>query len=166
MSDWKKIVLAIAIPETVGFLGSYFTKKSINTWYKHIRKPSFTPPNWIFGPMWTLLYAGMGYASYLVWRDGGGFEGPALKALQAYELNLVFNGIWTPLFFGAKRMGLAGIDIVATWASIVYCIHLFTPINATAGKLMWPYLGWVSFASLLNFSMWYLNRNTPSIKED
>lgn len=106
MSYWKEIALAIVIPEAVGFLGTYWTKDAIDTWYKGLRKPFFNPPNWIFGPMWTLLYGGMGYASFLVWRDGGGFDGVGSKALQAYGMNLVLNGLWTPLFFGAKQKGL------------------------------------------------------------
>ena len=109
MSYWKEIAIAIAIPEAVGYIGSLKSRETMKTWYKNIQKPSFTPPNWVFGPMWTLLYAGMGYASFLVWREGGGFSGAASTALKAYGVNLVFNGLWSPLFFGARRIDLVSL---------------------------------------------------------
>lgn len=106
MAYWKEIAIAIAIPEAVGFLSTYWTRNSVKTWYKGIRKPFFTPPNWVFGPVWTTLYACMGYASFLVWREGGGFDGVGSKALQAYGINLVINCIWPSIFFLAKRLDL------------------------------------------------------------
>lgn len=134
MSQWKEIAIAIALPEAIGLIGAFFTEDSITTWYKHLHKPFFSPPNWLFGPVWITLYALIGYASYLVWRDGGGFGRAASKidskvdlevaykvdskadfkadsktdskALQAYGINLILNGLWTPIFFGAKQIGL------------------------------------------------------------
>ena len=106
MASSRMIPLAgsIALPFATGFLGSFLTKKNIDTWYKHLKKPWFSPPNWIFAPVWSLLYVGMGTASYLVWNQGG-FSAQALP-LAAYGVQLALNATWSPLFFGAKRMDL------------------------------------------------------------
>eukprot|EP01098_Paradermamoeba_levis_P014306 TRINITY_DN6785_c0_g1_i1.p1 TRINITY_DN6785_c0_g1~~TRINITY_DN6785_c0_g1_i1.p1 ORF type:complete len:181 (-),score=43.59 TRINITY_DN6785_c0_g1_i1:167-655(-) len=158
MTSALTIAAFVVTPVIGGFAGSILTAKAIKTWYKEIRKPSFNPPNWIFGPVWTILYCAMGYSSYLIWSKGG-LETPATRAaLGLYATQLALNWAWTPFFFGMKNFGLALVDILALGSSVSGCIYLFHPISPLASYLLVPYLGWVSFASLLNFEIWRLNR--------
>lgn len=133
--------------------GALFTP---GEWYAGLEKPSFNPPNWIFGPVWTLLYAMMALAAWLVWLRRGA-EGPVLPALLLFGLQLLLNALWSWLFFGMHAMGLAFVDIVVLWCAIVATLALFWRIHRVAGALLLPYLAWVSFAALLNFSLWQLN---------
>lgn len=128
---------------------------STGDWYAGLNKPSFNPPAWIFGPVWTLLYALMAISAWLVWRRSG-FHGARL-ALAVFAVQLVLNGLWTWLFFGRHRPDLALADILALWLGIAASILLFYPHNRTAAGLLVPYLAWVSFATLLNVSIYRLN---------
>ncbi|KAL3883027.1 hypothetical protein ACJMK2_029326 [Sinanodonta woodiana] len=159
MSHYLKPVAFTAFPFIGGFAGSLISRQNIVTWYEHLKKPSWRPPNWIFGPAWTVLYGSMGYASYLVWRDGGGFQGDAALPLACYGTQLVLNWAWTPIFFGAHKLGLATLEIGALWGGIVATIYMFHKVNPTAGYIMLPYLGWVSFASALTFRIWWDNKD-------
>jgi translocator protein len=134
-------------------LGAVFV--STGGWYDGINKPDFTPPSWVFGPAWTTLYVLMGVAAWLVWREGGWIaqSGP----LGLFVVQWVFNAIWTPLFFGAHWIGLALVDIVLLWLLIVATLIAFWRVRALAGALLLPYLGWVTFATALNFAIWRLN---------
>jgi translocator protein len=124
-------------------------------WYETLRKPWWRPPNWLFGPAWTVLYLMIAVSGWLVWRKAG-LAGAALP-LAVYALQLALNGAWSWFFFGLKRMDLALVDVAALWLSIALMIALFAPISATAAWLLVPYLGWVSFAAFLNFTMLRLN---------
>ena len=124
-------------------------------WYERLKKPSWRPPNWLFAPVWTVLYVMMAVAGWPVWRQAG-FMGAGL-ALAAYALQLVINAAWTPLFFGLRRLDLGLVDIVLLWLSIVAAIALFAPISVVAALLLVPYLAWVAFAGALNFALWRLN---------
>ncbi|XP_074649230.1 translocator protein-like [Tubulanus polymorphus] len=157
MSWMLKPSAFIIAPHIGGIAGSFITRDSVKTWYKDIKKAPWTPPNWVFGPVWTSLYTGMGYASYLVYRDGGGFEGEASTALQLYAGHLALNWLWTPLFFGKKKFGLAAIEILFLAGSIVGCAVKFYPINKTASYIMLPYLAWACYASTLNIYIWLKN---------
>lgn len=151
-----KAILFIIGCEAAGIFGTIFTMPSITSWYSTLTKPALNPPNWIFGPVWTTLYALMGISAFLIWQKG--FEKKEVKkALAVFLLQLVLNMIWTPVFFGLHNTGVAYGIIVALWISIIWTIIKFYKINRLAAYLLIPYLLWVSFASYLNFSIWTLN---------
>lgn len=147
-----------------GAVGSVFTFPSIEGWYAGLQKPAFTPPDWVFGPVWTTLYVLMGAAAYLVYSEGAGkreAKGAKKKevrrALETFGIQLGLNVLWSLLFFGlhSPLYGLA--CIAALWIAIAATIIRFYAISKTAGLLLVPYILWVSFASLLNFYVWMLN---------
>lgn len=146
-------MLWLALPFAVAFFGSRFMP---GEWYLSLSKPSWTPPGWIFGPVWTILYAMMGVAAWLVWRKAG-ISG-ARFALGIFIVQLVFNGLWSWLFFGLKMPGLAAMDILLLWASIFITMIVFWKHAQSAGLLFVPYLAWVSFATALNIAIWWMNR--------
>jgi len=121
-------------------------------WYAGLRKPSWNPPGWVFGPVWTVLYAAMAVAAWRVWKAGD-----SRPALALYAVQLALNAAWSWLFFGLHRPGLAFVDIVALWAAILATTLAFFPKDRAAGWLMVPYLAWVSFAAVLNFTLWRMN---------
>jgi tryptophan-rich sensory protein len=125
-------------------------------WYERLAKPTWRPPNWLFAPVWTVLYFTIAISGWLVWREAG-FAGAALP-LAIYAMQLVLNAAWTPIFFGLHRPDLGFLDIVLVWSSIIATIALFFPIRAAAALLLLPYLAWVTFAAALNFAVWRLNR--------
>ena len=124
-------------------------------WYAALRKPAWNPPGWIFGPVWTALYTMMAVAAWLVWRQGG--WGKQRRALVFFLLQLALNALWTPLFFGWHRPGAAFSEIVLLWLAIAATIDIFSSVSRTAMLLLVPYLAWVSFAAVLNFTLWRLN---------
>ncbi len=126
-------------------------------WYGAIRKPSFTPPGWVFGPVWTTLYILMGVAAFLVWRKGLDSRG-VRAALAWFLVQLVLNALWSPVFFGWHRIGLALIVLILLWGALVVTLWRFAWISGVAAGLLAPYLAWVSFAGVLNASIWWLNR--------
>jgi benzodiazapine receptor len=155
--DITKLAISVIICLIPGFLGAMINAKAIPTWYAFINKPSFAPPNWVFAPVWTALYVMMGIALFLVWRQGLDQAGVKV-ALVVFVIQLVLNGLWTPVFFGL-RSPLAGlVIIVLMWIAILVTIVKFYPISRTAAFLLIPYLAWVSFATLLNASFYTLNR--------
>jgi translocator protein len=127
-------------------------------WYRRLDKPRWRPPDWLFAPVWTLLYVMIALSGWLVWREKGVAD--ALVPLTAYSVQLVLNAAWTPIFFGLRRPGLAAIEIAILWAAIVATIFFFYPVSPAAASLLVPYLVWVSFAAALNISIW--RRNPPS----
>lgn len=137
-----------------GFLGSLATQSAIETWYAGIAKPSWTPPNWVFAPVWTTLYIAMGVAVWLVWRK----RGAALRtSMSLFFLQLALNLAWSYLFFG-MHWPLGGLlDIVALWVAIAMTTRAFRAESVAAAGLMLPYLLWVSYASALNFAIWQMN---------
>lgn len=150
------LVLSVAICLGAGVLGSFFTFSVIPTWYASLIKPSFSPPNWIFGPVWTTLYILMGVSLYLVARVKG--KGGRGKAITIFGIQLLLNAIWSIIFFGMKNPGLAFIDILALWIAIILTIKSFSKIYKLGSYLLIPYLLWVSFAAILNYNIWILNR--------
>ncbi len=152
--NYLKLIGSIAISNLAGFLGSLSTISSIPTWYAGLQKPSFNPPNWVFGPVWTMLYTLMGISFYLIWTSKSKLKN---TAMIIFGIQLLLNAIWSPLFFGLKNPLLAFIDIILMWISIVATIIIFYKIKPMAAYLLIPYILWVSFAALLNFSLWQLN---------
>jgi tryptophan-rich sensory protein len=156
MSNIFKLIISIIICEGVGIVAGIATSKSIGDWYQFLNKPSFNPPGWIFGPVWTVLYLMMGIAFFLVWKEG--LDIPGVKtAMIFFIIHLLLNGLWSFVFFLWRSPGPAFIVIIALWIMIFICIILFNKISVTASLLLVPYLLWVSFASVLNFNIWKLN---------
>ncbi len=155
----KKIfafVVCLAIPQLAGLIGAVFTSARIPTWYADLARPELAPPNWIFGPVWTALFLLMGIALFLVWKEGQRGEW-VTGAFAIFGVQLVFNTLWSVLFFGLQSPGLALIEIGVLWLAILINIFAFYGVSRTAGVLLIPYLAWVSFASYLNYAIWTLN---------
>ncbi|MFB3880610.1 MAG: TspO/MBR family protein [Armatimonadota bacterium] len=146
----------LAVSLLAGAIGSSFTAHSVTTWYLTLAKPSWTPPGWVFAPVWTTLYLLMGVAAWLVWRQHG-FRASALP-LTLFLVQLALNALWSLLFFGLRRPGLAFGEIVVLWCSVLATGFAFWSRRRSAGYLLAPYLAWASFALLLNLSIWRLNR--------
>ena len=155
VKNWALLIFAVLLSEGAGILGSFFTFSSIPTWYATLIKPSFSPPNFVFGPVWTILYALMGISLYLVWTSKAKSRQYAVKL---FFVQLGLNALWSIIFFGLKSPGLALIEIIALWVAIFLTVKAFLKISKVASYLLYPYLAWVSFASILNFSIWILNR--------
>ena len=153
-----KLVGSVLLCEAAGGIGSIFTRDSLKEWYPSLEKPSFTPPGWVFGPVWTSLYALMGASFYVAERqqEEGSNEGKASRVL--FGIQLVLNALWSYVFFGRRSPSWALVEIVFLWAAIVATTVTFWRISRTAALLMLPYLLWTSFATLLNYKIWSLNR--------
>jgi len=136
----------------VASLGGIATRPAIPEWYAALRKPSWTPPNWVFGPVWTILYALMAVAGWRVWRGGR-----ARPAALVFFLQLALNGAWSWLFFGLRRPDLGLLGITLLWLAIVATMIAFWRVSRKASLLFVPYLAWVSFAAALNFAIWRIN---------
>jgi len=150
------LLFFVLVSEMAGIVGSVFTVDSISTWYAGLEKPAFSPPNWVFGPVWTLLYLLMGIAAYLVWEKGMGKKG-VRKALMVFGAQLAVNALWSIVFFGMQNSMAAFFVIIVLWALIIENIREFYPISKWAGLALIPYILWVSFAAILNFAIWMLN---------
>ncbi|MDB4665276.1 tryptophan-rich sensory protein [Verrucomicrobia bacterium] len=133
-------------------LGAFFGP---GAWYESLAKPFWNPPGWIFGPVWGLLYTLMAVAAWLIWREGGWQKQRGPIGIFLWQLAL--NALWSPLFFGLQMPGIACAEILLLWGMIVATIRVFYPVNPRAAMLLVPYLAWVSFASILNGTLWYLN---------
>ncbi|MBS0364059.1 MAG: tryptophan-rich sensory protein [Proteobacteria bacterium] len=147
--------VSLAAALAVAGLGGWATASSVSTWYVGLHKPAFTPPNWLFGPVWTALYLLMALAAWRVWRAAGPVERRAPLGLYAAQLAL--NLAWSVLFFGLRRPDLALGEIALLLAAILATIYAFARIDRWAAGLMVPYAAWVAFASALNFEVWRLN---------
>ena len=156
MKDLPKLIISVVGCELVGILGTPFAISAIPTWYVTLHRPMFAPPNWVFGPTWTLLYFLMGVAFYLIWKQG--FEKKKVKTAGLFFLaQLGLNLIWSPIFFGLRAPLLGLVVIVAMWTLIVMTMKKFYPLSRLALYLLVPYLLWVSLATTLNASIVILN---------
>lgn len=150
-----KLLISLGITFFAGAVGSFFTFPAISTWYATLNKPTFSPPNFLFGPVWTILYILMGVALFLVWSDNS--KKKKLDAMLSYGFQIALNALWSIVFFGLKNPLLAVAVIIALWVMILLTIINFYKINKTAGLMLVPYILWVSFASLLNIFVAILN---------
>jgi benzodiazapine receptor len=147
---------AVVICVLLGAAGGLITAPQIATWYTTLDKPGFTPPNWVFGPVWTVLYALQGAAAWLVWKAG--LDRRAVRvALALFTLQFVLNVAWSPAFFGLESPILGLVVIVPLWVAIVATIAAVARVERRAAALLVPYLAWVSFATALNYAIWTLN---------
>ena len=159
LSQRPKLLISLAAPFLAGFIGSLATGSSVSTWYATLTQPSFSPPNWIFGPVWTVLYLLMGLALYRVWivpvspRNADNKQ----QMLLLFAVHLILNAGWSIVFFGLRQPGLALLVIAVLLGMIALLVREFYRFDKTASYLLLPYLAWVAFATLLNFSLWQLN---------
>lgn len=149
------LTLSIAIAQAAGLLGSVVTFTGDGSWYMALNLPSWNPPGWIFGPVWTTLYTLMGISAFLVWKE------PKTKerhtALWLYGIHLILNTLWSIIFFGLQNPAFAFFEILVLWSFIILLVQRFWKLNKTASLLLTPYLAWVSFAAVLNLTIWQLN---------
>jgi len=150
-----KILICTLACISLGFLSGLNTIQSIKSWYIYINKPTWNPPNWLFGPVWSILYILMGIALALIWQSSNSKKN---KAILLFIIQFALNLAWSAIFFGQHQIGLALIEILIMLAAILLTTFNFIKINRTAGYLMMPYILWVSFASCLNGAIWLLNR--------
>lgn len=144
------------IPLLVGAFAGFFTSSGVNGWYATANKPWFNPPNWIFAPVWTVLYIMMGIALYLVWKSGAE-KTIKQTAIILFAVQLTLNFFWSFIFFKLQLPGWAFAEIILMWAMIFITILWFGKISSAAAWLLVPYISWVSFASVLNYAIWKLN---------
>lgn len=158
MNNYLKIIVSVAICLAVGYLSSIVTQSSIQTWYPTIEKPTFNPPNWIFAPVWTLLFILMGIAAGLIWDKISSDRELVKKGLLFFGVQLALNALWSYLFFGLNNILLASIEIVLLLLIIYETYLLFKKIDKKASYLLIPYMLWVGFASVLTITIYFLNR--------
>jgi benzodiazapine receptor len=157
LPDIWRLILSVAICQLAGFIGSIFTTAAIPTWYASLNKPSFTPPNWLFSPVWITLFIIMGVSLFLVWRERSESI-HAKPALVTFGAQLVLNVFWSIAFFGLKSPIAGLIVIIALWIAIFATILRFRKVSELASMLLIPYIVWVTFAAILNFALFQLNR--------
>ena len=151
VKSWSKLALSILLGQSIGLFGTFFTISSIPVWYVSLNKPVFSPPNWVFGPVWTILYTLIGISFYKIWIKN------KKGSLNLFFFHLFLNAIWSPIFFGLNNMWLGLIILLTMVVTLVVIVKNFYKIDKMAAYLLAPYLLWISFASLLNYSIWRLN---------
>lgn len=147
------LIIWIIICFVPAIIGSQFGP---GEWYQTLTKPDWNPPNWIFGPVWTLLYLLMGISVWLIWKDYG--LKTAAIPIGFFIAQLILNALWSWFFFGLENVGLAFVDIIALWTFILITMIMFWKLNTWSGALLVPYIAWVSFATVLNYNIWQLNK--------
>ncbi len=150
-----KLIVSILLPLAIGAVAGIFTSTAIPGWFATLNRPSFAPPNWLFGPAWTTLYLLMGISLFMIWTLDAGKE--RKQAIFIFLLQLLFNFAWSFFFFYFKMIGVALIDIVVLWISIIVMLRLFYKLKPWAAYINIPYLLWVSFATALNAAYYFLN---------
>ena len=164
--DWHNVIkflVSIIACFAAGGIGTLFTFKAIPTWYAGLKKPPYTPPNWVFGPVWTILYVLMGISVFLVWQKGLTTSGVTL-AFILFWVQLVINALWSIIFFGIKSKGGGVITIIVLWFLILATMVASFPVSNWAGVILIPYIVWVSIASYLNIGVWSLNKLPTTLR--
>jgi translocator protein len=156
-NHWLSLIVSLAICYAAAWVGSAVTRPAINNWYAHLAKPSWRPPNWAFAPAWTIIFTLMAFAAWIVWNRHETLF--VLPALCLFGIQLALNMAWSAIFFGLRRPGLAVIEIACLWVAILVTLIQFWRIAPLAGWLLIPYLAWVAFAMVLNFTIWRMNAN-------
>ena len=153
----KKLLISLVLCLGAGGIGAYFTIPAIGNWYELLQKPTFTPPNWFFGPVWTVLYIMMSLALYSIWDNRGPRYASKVAAYSKFGVQLILNALWSVVFFGLHSIFGGLVIIVGLWLAIAVTIQEFNKHVALAAWLLVPYLLWVSYACALNYSLWRLN---------
>jgi tryptophan-rich sensory protein len=148
-----QVIIAILICQSAGLIGTIFTQDAVNTWYADLAKPDFAPPNWLFAPVWISLYTLMGISLFLIWQQGKKAKWP----LIIFYIQLIFNALWSIIFFGLQNISLALVEIILLAILIMVNIIQFWPLDKRASLFLMPYLFWVSFAGILNYYLFLLN---------
>jgi len=156
LKDIFKLLISIVACQCAGLIGSLATVTAIPTWYATLDKPPFTPPNWLFAPAWITLYLLMGISAFIVWRKGLDSQ-PIRVALMVFLAQLILNALWSVVFFGLQSPLYGVVVIIALWIAILFTILNFYKISTAAAIILLPYILWVSFATVLNISIWILN---------
>ncbi|MFC1918977.1 TspO/MBR family protein [Chloroflexota bacterium] len=151
-----KLLVSIITCQCAGLIGSIFTAPAIPTWYASLEKPPFTPPNWLFAPAWITLYLLMAISAFIIWYQAG-HKRQRRTALIVFLTQLVLNALWSVVFFGLESPLYGAIVIIALWVMILFTILKFFSLSPVAGWLLLPYIGWVTFAAILNLSILILN---------
>lgn len=154
-SNFIKLVLSLITPLSLGAVAGMFTSQAVPTWYATLNRPSFNPPSWVFGPVWTTLYVVLGISFYLIWKENHSRQ--KNLAIIIFTVQMLLNFAWSFIFFYFNMIGAALIEIILLWTSIVTMIYLFYKIKPLAAYLNIPYLLWVSFATILNAGYYFLN---------
>lgn len=155
ISHTIKLIISILLPLSVGAAAGMFTSQAVPTWYASLNRPSFSPPNWVFGPVWTSLYILLGISFFLIWKEEASKERDL--AIKVFSIQMLLNFAWSFLFFYFNLIGAALIEIILLWISIAAMIYLFYKIKPVAAYMNIPYLLWVSFATFLNAGYYFLN---------
>lgn len=156
-ADWLKLIISFGVVFAAALIGSLATTSAIDSWYVDLNRTPITPPNWLFGPAWTLLFILMAVAAFLVWREGLS-QTKVKKSLALFLSQLVFNALWSIIFFGGQLILTAFVEIIILLILIIWTTISFYRVKKTAAYLMIPYIAWVSFAAVLNFMTWLANR--------
>lgn len=150
--SWLSLLPFVAVCFGVAAISSWFTLGSLKTWYAGLQRPIWTPPDWIFGPVWSVMYLMMAISAWLVWSAAGWGA-----ALTLFTIQLLLNALWSVLFFGMHRVGAAFAEILLLWMMLIATAVAFLPVSLLAAWLLLPYIAWVAFASYLNFRIWQMN---------
>lgn len=159
VNDIVKLIVSIVASFAAAGIGSLFTFRAIPSWYAKLRKPSYTPPNWAFGPIWTALYVMMAISIFLIWQKGLSADG-VLVAFTLFWVQLAFNAFWSIIFFGMKSKGGGVVTIILLWFLILSTIIAAFRVSAWAGTILIPYGLWVTIASYLNIGIWVMNKTS------
>ncbi|KAM4838105.1 translocator protein [Urocitellus parryii] len=155
---WVPAVGFTLLPSLGGFAGSYFVRGEGLRWHATLQKPSWHPPRWALAPVWGTLYSAMGYGSYMVWKELGGFTDEAVVPLGLYAGQLALNWAWAPIFFGARQMGWALVDLLLISGAATATTVAWHRVSPPAARLLYPYLAWLAFATTLNYCVWRDNQ--------